>query len=396
MSTRSLDDHLTGTGPKRILALDGGGIRGILTLGYLAEIEKILRERFGGDTDFRLCDYFDLIGGTSTGSIIAAGLALGFSVQELQSLYRTLGATVFKSGLLSILGGMLAPKFATAPVEVELKKRLGINRTLGDSGLRTGLMVMTKRMDTGSPWPLHNNPAGKYFGQQSGELNIPNGEFKLWQVVRASTAAPTYFVPELVEISTDHSGNVVRGAFVDGSISPHSNPALQLVMLATLQGFHFNWELGEDRLLVISVGTGYPSMHIEANKFARMTGVEMAKHAVTSMMADSDTLVRMQLQWMGRTLFSMPSDISAEAGDLSGDTLGGRKLLTYARYNAALSREWLKQELDLDFGPTERSLNAIDDVRNIERLSQVGERAAARQVNADHFPPVFDPALVHV
>ena len=68
--------------PKRILSLDGGGIRGILTLEYLGVIESMLRKRSGRD-DFRLCDYFDLIGGTSTGSIIAAGLACGMSVDEL-------------------------------------------------------------------------------------------------------------------------------------------------------------------------------------------------------------------------------------------------------------------------------------------------------------------------
>ena len=58
--------------PKRILALDGGGIRGVLTLEYLDAVETLLRNRTKND-QFLLCDYFDLIGGTSTGSIIAAG-----------------------------------------------------------------------------------------------------------------------------------------------------------------------------------------------------------------------------------------------------------------------------------------------------------------------------------
>jgi patatin-like phospholipase/acyl hydrolase len=64
------------TRPKRILALDGGGIRGVLTLEYLEAIEALLRQR-RNDPDLLLSDYFDLIGGTSTGSIIAAGLACG-------------------------------------------------------------------------------------------------------------------------------------------------------------------------------------------------------------------------------------------------------------------------------------------------------------------------------
>ena len=71
-------------GPKRILALDGGGVRGVLTLQFLQALETLITARFGEKT--RLCDYFDLIGGTSTGSIIAAGLACGMTVGALRDL----------------------------------------------------------------------------------------------------------------------------------------------------------------------------------------------------------------------------------------------------------------------------------------------------------------------
>ena len=60
-----LAERLSQPGPKRLLALDGGGIRGVLTLGYLAEIEANLRIRHD-DLRLVLSDYFDLIGGTST------------------------------------------------------------------------------------------------------------------------------------------------------------------------------------------------------------------------------------------------------------------------------------------------------------------------------------------
>src|SRR6187431_1106664 len=82
------------TGPKRILALDGGGIRGALTLGYLKKIETILREK-EGNPNLLLSDYFDLIGGTSTGSIIATALAIGKSVDEIVKLYMDLGGKIF-------------------------------------------------------------------------------------------------------------------------------------------------------------------------------------------------------------------------------------------------------------------------------------------------------------
>ncbi|MBM3647939.1 MAG: hypothetical protein FJX11_09130 [Alphaproteobacteria bacterium] len=91
-----LGKRLQSAGPKRILALDGGGVRGILSLAILEEVEAILRRRSPQPETFRLCDYFDLIGGTSTGSIIASGLAIGLSVGDLVSLYRQVSAKVFK------------------------------------------------------------------------------------------------------------------------------------------------------------------------------------------------------------------------------------------------------------------------------------------------------------
>lgn len=106
---------------------------------------------------------------------------------------------------------------------------------------------MTKRLDTGSPWPLHNCPNARYAKQ--------DGQLRLTQIVRASTAAPTYFQPQPIAISS-RDGTVVNGAFVDGGVSPFNDPALLLLMLAALQGHGFNWLTGKDKLLLISVGTG--------------------------------------------------------------------------------------------------------------------------------------------
>src|SRR6185295_3149055 len=100
--------------PKRILALDGGGIRGILTLEYLGVIENMLRKR-SGRNDFLLCDYFDLIGGTSTGSIIAAALACGMAVDELRQLYHQIGASAFRGAPWR--KGFLVPKYPSEPVQ---------------------------------------------------------------------------------------------------------------------------------------------------------------------------------------------------------------------------------------------------------------------------------------
>src|SRR4051794_9379775 len=127
------EQHLKGPGPKRILALDGGGLRGYLTLQFLRAIEDLLRKRSKTGDTFRLCDYFDLIGGTSTGSVIAAALACGYSVGDLEKLYKSLGDAVFNPGIFEkeyFAPGVLAPKFDSRRVQEALDKSLGADVTL--------------------------------------------------------------------------------------------------------------------------------------------------------------------------------------------------------------------------------------------------------------------------
>src|SRR4051794_35150365 len=82
----ALLDRLQAPGPKRILALDGGGIRGAVTVALLRRIELMLRERHDNPS-MVLADYFDLIGGTSTGAIIAAALAIGLPAENVEKIY---------------------------------------------------------------------------------------------------------------------------------------------------------------------------------------------------------------------------------------------------------------------------------------------------------------------
>src|SRR6202140_3963023 len=79
------DLHYFGPGPKRMLCLDGGGVRGVITVAFLELIEQVLSEREG--RDIRLGDWFDLVGGTSTGAVIAGALALGFRTTDLKDFY---------------------------------------------------------------------------------------------------------------------------------------------------------------------------------------------------------------------------------------------------------------------------------------------------------------------
>src|SRR5262245_54124203 len=136
---KSLFEHLSpDTGAKRILALDGGGVKGALTLGMLKPLEEELRRRAGGQGDIRLSDYYDLIGGTSTGSIIATGLALGMTVDQLIELYLQLGPAVF--GKTAGDGVFLQSKFDSKKLRHALMSVLS-TKTVGSDDLKTGLAI---------------------------------------------------------------------------------------------------------------------------------------------------------------------------------------------------------------------------------------------------------------
>ena len=83
----SVRDKLDKPGPRKLLALDGGGIRGIITLEILEAIEHILRTALGRDDRFVLADYFDYIAGTSTGAMTATALSLGLPVRDIRDFY---------------------------------------------------------------------------------------------------------------------------------------------------------------------------------------------------------------------------------------------------------------------------------------------------------------------
>src|SRR5215217_5744023 len=108
--------------PRKILALDGGGIRGVLTLQVLIRMEELLREKSGQGNDFRLCNFFDYIGGTSTGAIIAAGLARGMSAQELSAFYMKAGPAMFDKSFILF---RLRHLYESQPLAVELQKTFG-------------------------------------------------------------------------------------------------------------------------------------------------------------------------------------------------------------------------------------------------------------------------------
>lgn len=375
------NEHWAADGtPKRILALDGGGVRGILTLGYLERIEKLLQDRHGGSEDFRLSHYFDLIAGTSTGAIIAACLAKGMRVEEVCKLYKRLAGSVFKRSFFR--RGKLRVRYGAAQLRRHLENVFEQN-TMGSSSIETGLLVVAKRLDTGSTWPMSNNPGNPFFVAKQGDDFFSNEDYLLRSVIRASTAAPSYFAPEFIEISKKKERP--HGEFVDGGVSPHNNPALLALQLVTVKGFGAGWDLDPDKLLLVSVGTGSAQPGVSQSWLPGMHAIK----ALLSLTDDCAESVETILQWLSSSPTSR--HIDAAMNDLSQDLLAERPLLQYLRYNVELDKGWLNKHLNRQFDDRQvRKLKDMDRPKNMPLLHELGVEAASRQIKECHFPPGFD------
>ena len=324
---------------KRLLTIDGGGIRGVLAIEILREIEAAVRLRHG----VALHEYFDLIAGTSTGAIIATCLAWGMTVEQVATLYRERAADIFAP---NVWHRRHKSRYRNDRFDAFLRELLseadGSPATLGTARLKTLLLVVLRNATTGSPWPICNNPAAQFNDRTLPDCNL---DLPLWQIVRASTAAPTYFEPERLALGNQHFH------FIDGAVSPYNNPSHIAFLFATLPEYRINFETGEDKLLLVSVGTGmtrkYP-MPMSVEKMHLLDQVKFSFNLlIDSVTAHEDMLCRL---W-GRCLVG--DMIDSEIGDLKQSALISPKLFTYLRYNRLFRQEEiidteLRNRLELD------------------------------------------------
>ena len=366
----TLSERIRATGPKLILALDGGGIRGIVTLEILARIESLLREKSGGRDDFVLADYFDFIAGTSTGAIIGTALSLGMSVTDIRSFYLDTGKQMFEQA--SVLR-RFRYKYEDRQLSRKLHEVFGADTTLGSDRLKTLVMAVMRNATTDSPWPVTNNPFAKFNQRElpGCNLNIP-----LWQLVRASTAAPVFFPPEVVPVGDE------KFIFIDGALTTYNNPAFQAFLMATVEPYNLNWPTGEDQILVVSIGTG---TNPKAKADLQPSEMNLLYHSASLPLAlmyaalnEQDFLCRV----FGKCLAGDPLD--CEVGDLIG-TKGpaNPKLFTYLRYNAELTFKGLA-ELDLMHIQPEE-VQKIDSVEHLDDLQRIGQAVAQKKVKIQDF-----------
>jgi predicted acylesterase/phospholipase RssA len=227
----------------RILSIDGGGIRGIIPA-------IVLRELLG---DLRAQDAFHMIAGTSTGGILACGLAKPdpFSPQTLLDLYVQHGREIFDRPWWGALPGadLIEPKYSAADLERYLAQELGDAR-LSDIAA-VGLIVPSYAIQLPEPRPNGETRSAMFFRSwQARGRELPPGkstdeyDFFLRDVCRATSAAPTYFPPADIR---NRAGQ--RFGMIDGGVFAN-NPAMCALAAA--------WRLyGRDRpCLVVSLGTG--------------------------------------------------------------------------------------------------------------------------------------------
>lgn len=206
-----------------ILSIDGGGIRGVYAGAILAKMEEEL--------GVKAIEDFDLIAGTSTGAIIAAGLTVGVSPNTILDMYKDQGQEIFKKPFWS---GIITPKYDNQKLKQALDNVLG-DKTFDDA--KTRLMITATNVSDAMPW---------VFKSLYHEKLTRDTKVKLSDAVLASCSAPLYFNPY------EHNDQLLA----DGGLWAN-NPA----MAALVEALGPNIDEKRYRIRLLSIGTGINIKH---------------------------------------------------------------------------------------------------------------------------------------
>ena len=282
---------------------------------------------------------------------------------------------------------------------------------MDSSLLRTGLALVTKRIDRGSVWIITNNPKNKYWDPKSdlwkehfGDLKrerdfFPNSDYSLSKIVRASASAPFYLEGVSIDISKNETGH-----FLDGGASPFNNPAQELFLMTTLKAhgrgwnqegvspYGFRWETGADNMLLLSLGSGSWRLSLDGRGFARSYMIAQAKTALLSIIDDASLAATTWLQAMSEN--PRASSINGNLEDMSQLRFVDTPLLTFRRVSPQIEPAWLKAlGPDFDFSPgVIEATRELDNSAkaNLKRLIEIGTACGVRDIVDEDFPGSFD------
>lgn len=250
--------------PVRVLALAGGGIRGIIPCKVLEFIET--------QTGYRTHELFDLIAGTSTGGMLACGLTKPEpkTARDMRKMYMERGPEIFSRSWtesLKTAGGMVGPKFGSAGIDKVLTDEFGMQK-LGD--------CITPTMVTAYEIQMRS---AVFF------TSWRNGDNYLRSVCRATSAGPTFFPP-----AHFGPGPNLMGAYVDGGLISN-NPALNaLIEACTMYECSFN------DVVVLSLGTGVDEQPILYQDCVGWGAVKWVRPLIGILMDGASSLVHYQMQ----------------------------------------------------------------------------------------------------
>lgn len=238
---------------QRILTLDGGGIRGLVGALWLEALERRLDAAGKGPLHNR----FDLVAGSSTGALVAAGLGIGLRAAQIVALYESFGDDVFARGgrrlwsrvARSARAGISAPRYSATGLEAVLRRVFGA-RTFGSVAPRT----MAIAYDTLARQPL-------FFKSFRAE----HADVPLWEVCRAATAAPSYFPAHVTTVEGR------RCALVDGGVVANNPTAC-----AIAEAVRLNDDASLDGIVLLSIGTGQATRPISVRQATTWGALEWA------------------------------------------------------------------------------------------------------------------------
>lgn len=323
----------------KILAIDGGGIRGIIPAKVLAEYELEMKHR---DANYSLYKEFNLICGTSTGAILAIGIGLGIPVIELVNFYKVFAKEIFPQWYFKIL-----PQGA----------RVLATSIYSNKKLRQKLKEVYSKANNGIP-PLLNDLKTKVciptYNGNLGEINILKTkhhvdytrDYKLpaHEVALSSASAPVYFPPHSFEYSNEF-GSGVNINMIDGGIFAN-NPAL-IGILEAADKLDINFS----KIKVVSIGTGKGKQIIKRSWVPKNFWYWFVpKPRLLEMILDSQSQITDRyIDFLQRSLTKTGNSFN------------------YLR-------------IQHEFGSDVVSLNASDK-KNIQRLESIGDELAKKRIN---------------
>lgn len=281
----------------RILSLDGGGIRGVMTASILEEIEKLVGSP--------LNQHFDLIAGTSTGSIVASGIAKGYAASKLLELYRIKGKRIFPYQSrwtperipLLIRYGLSAPKFSSDGLIEVLKEEFGDGKLSDLANL-----VLITSYDT------QNRELIVFKNWRKDFETVP-----IWEACTCSASAPTFFPAHKLEIKGKIHAAIDGGVYANNPVGCVLAEAINFmtrpdkIQLGKYQSVKLPENVKD--ISILSIGTGkltrpFPFERVERWGLVQwvvplisvfMDGSDQTNNYVTSnLIATDDQYIRLQ------------------------------------------------------------------------------------------------------